>query len=75
MADPERARLLLLGMAAWSELEATVGSVVAQTLRDDGAAVEAARQKAHDILDQHIDLKIQGVAAIRRDIEKQSRET
>ena len=68
--NPRRAEVLLLGMAAWSELEATVDMVVAATLRNDANAVEQARAKAHDILDHHFDLKIEGIAAIRADVQK-----
>lgn len=74
MADPERSKLILLGLAAWTELESAVGRLVAATMRDDAEAAEKARSEAHDLLDHHLDLKIQGIGAIRRDLEKRSRE-
>lgn len=61
----------LLGLATWTELEATVGSIVAATLRNDGAEVEALRVKMHDIIDQHVDAKIEGIALMRADIERE----
>jgi hypothetical protein len=68
--NPERARLHLEALATWSELENAVAGVVAATLRNDGAAVEAARSKAHEILDHHVDTKIASIAAIREDMAK-----
>lgn len=72
--DPDRERLHLLGFATWSELEATVALIVSGTLRNDAPSVEAARARAHDLLDQHFDAKIASVTAIRQDVAKQFRE-
>lgn len=47
----------MLSKAAWLELEGAIKSVEAAMLRDDKAGVELARQKAHDMLDSHLDLK------------------
>lgn len=47
----------MLATAAWLELEACIKSVEAAVMRGDGASAAAARQKAHDMLDSHLDLK------------------
>ena len=69
--DPATIRPALLSLAAWTELEATVGRIIAATLRNDGEQVEALRQQAHDLIDQHIDLKIEGVGAMRERVKRQ----
>lgn len=70
MSDGKRERLHLLALATWSELTATVAMMVGAVLRNDGEQVEALRRKAHDLLDQHIDSKIEGVGAIREDVKR-----
>ncbi|MFN3858115.1 MAG: hypothetical protein ACK4RV_10215 [Caulobacter sp.] len=67
----ERARAQLISLATWTELSATVERLVAATLRNDAKGAEELRRQAHDILDQHFDAKIAGIAAIRADIERQ----
>jgi len=71
MSIGPRERLHLLGLATWSELVATVEMTIGAVLRNDGERVEALRRKAHDILDQHIDAKIEGVGAIRESIKRE----
>lgn len=74
MANPERVRIMLAGVAAWTELESAVGQLVAATLRNDADMAEEMRRRAHDLLDQHLDLKIDSISAIRLDMEKRARE-
>lgn len=71
MNDPATIRPALLALAAWTELEATCGRIIAETLRNDAKAVEKLRVMAHDLLDQHIDGKIEGVAAMRERVKRQ----
>ena len=71
--NPERARMYLAGHAAMAELESTLSAITAATLRKDAAEADALRAKAHELLDQHIDLKISGVTAIVIDIERETR--
>ena len=71
MKDEATTRPALLALAAWTELEATAGMLLAATMRDDAHQVEALRAKAHDILDHHLDLKIETIAAIRERVRKQ----
>jgi len=66
--NPERARHFIAAAAAWAEAENAAGAVVAAVLRNDAAAVEAARQRAHDMLDEHIDHKIANIALMRADM-------
>lgn len=70
-ADYGKTPPAILALAAWTELEATASRIIAETLRDDAAAVELLRRKAHDILDHHIDLKIEGVSAMRERVKRQ----
>jgi hypothetical protein len=49
---------MLLAQAAWMEMEASIKSVEAATIRGDVQAAEEARRKAHDYLDCHLDLKM-----------------
>ena len=69
--DPATIRPALLSLAAWTELESVVSLIVAETLRNDAKAVEALRRRAHDLIDQHIDLKIEGVGAMRERVKNQ----
>lgn len=69
--DHASTRPAILSLAAWTELEATVSRIVAATLRDDAKAVEALRRQAHDLIDQHVDLKIEGVSAMRERVKRQ----
>lgn len=71
MTDPRRLKSHMLTLATWTELESTISGMVAATLRNDGKAADALRAKAHDILDQHLDAKTEGVTAMRADIERQ----
>ena len=66
-----RERLHILGLATWSELTATVEMLIGAVLRNDGDRVEALRRKAHDLLDHHIDAKIEGIGAIREGIKRE----
>jgi hypothetical protein len=50
-------RKQLLAQAAWLEVEAAIKSLEAAVLRGDREAAIAARQKVHDMLDSHLDLK------------------
>lgn len=71
MKDEASTRPALLALAAWTELEATAGVLLAATMRDDAAKVEALRAQAHDILDQYLDLKQETIVAIRERVRKQ----
>lgn len=73
-SNPDRARIHMMGLATWTELEATVGSHKAAVMRKDAEATDAARQKAHDLLDHHLDLAQEGIEAIRLDVEKKLRD-
>jgi hypothetical protein len=73
MANPRRGRIFLEAQASWVELEAAVRQLVVATLRNDAAAAEAVRRQAHAVLDHHLDLKVEGVTAIRLDIEQSFR--
>lgn len=73
MPNPRRAKIYLETHATWTELEGAVRSLVVATLRNDAAAAERVRLAAHELLDRHFDLKIEGIAAIRIDIENQMR--
>ena len=60
LPDPnEIARQSMLAVAAWTELEAAIKMAEAAALRGDKEGQEAARQRAHDLLDAHLDLKTQ----------------
>jgi len=74
MAKADRIQIMMAGIAAWTELEASVSQLVSATLRNDAEAADAARVRSHDLLDQHLDLKIESISAIRLDVEKRSRE-
>lgn len=53
-------------VACWIELEATIKLIEVATLRGvPQEEIEPLRQKAHDLLDQHMDHK-QGVFALTR---------
>lgn len=69
--DPATIRPALLSLAAWTELESVVQRIVAETLRNDAKAVEQLRAKAHELIDHHIDLKIEGVGAMRERVKRQ----
>lgn len=69
--DPATIRPSLLALAAWTELESVAAMVVAETLRNDAEAVEALRRRAHELIDQHIDFKIEGVGAMRERVKTQ----
>lgn len=56
----------MLATAAWLELEGAIKSVEAATLRGDQAGAIEARQKAHDMLDSHMDLKTAAHIGARR---------
>lgn len=71
MSDGKRERLHLLGLATWFDLTAIVSSIIGAVLRNNGPEVEALRQRAHEILDEHIDSKIEGVGAIREDVKRE----
>jgi hypothetical protein len=73
MPHPRRGKLFLEAQASWVELEAAVRQLVVATLRDDARAAEVVRRQAHDLLDRHLDFKVESVTAIRLDIEKQFR--
>lgn len=47
----------MLAQAAWLEMESAIKSMEAAIMRGDGPGVEASRQKAHDMLDSHLDMK------------------
>lgn len=73
MPNPRRGKIMLETEATWIALESAVGNIVVATLRNDAGAAEEIRRQGHDLLDQHFDLKIESIAAIRIDIEKQMR--
>ena len=73
MANTRRGQIILETKASWLELETAVRQLVVATLRNDAQAAEQIRRKAHDLLDLHFDLKVEGVAAIRLDIQRQIR--
>lgn len=73
MPDPRRARIMLETETSWIELEAAVRALMVATLRDDAAAAEAARRRSQALLDHHLDLRIEGLTAIRLDIERRMR--
>jgi hypothetical protein len=66
--------MFLEAQATWAELDAAVRQLIVATLRNDGAAAEAVRRQAHDLLDRHLDLRVEAVTAIRLDIEKRFRD-
>lgn len=67
----ERERTHMLGLVTWADLSATIGSLVGAVLGNDGKAVEGLRSKAHDLLDHHIDAKVESIAAIREDVKRE----
>lgn len=71
MSDQDSTRPALLALAAWTELEATSGRIVAATMRDDGPEVERLLKLAHELLDHHVNLKIASVAAMRERVRRQ----
>jgi hypothetical protein len=70
MPNPRRVRVFVEAQASWLELEAAVRQLVVATLRNDAATAEAVRRQAHAVLDHHLDLKVEGITAIRLDIER-----
>ena len=57
----------MLAQAALLEVEGAIKSVEAATLRGDKAGAEIARQKAHDMLDSHMDLKAAAIVSVLTD--------
>lgn len=47
----------MLATAAWLDLEASIKSFEASTLRSDMETAQVLRQRAHDLLDTHLDFK------------------
>jgi hypothetical protein len=55
-----------IATAAWLELEACIKQAEAGSLRQDNHQIEHARERAHALLDTHIDMKIAAHSALRR---------
>lgn len=55
------------------EIEAAVRQMEAATLRNRSEDAEEARRRAHDMLDLHMDKKIEAITALRLRVERQSR--
>lgn len=57
-------RKQLLAQAAWLEMEGAIKAIEAAALRGDREAEISARQKAHDMLDSHLDMKCEALVAV-----------
>lgn len=69
MADKEEiARQGIGAIAAWLRLEAAIKECEAAALTGDSEALETARQRAHELLDAHIDLKTSAHIGLTRNL-------
>lgn len=59
-------RSAMLATAAFLELEGCIKQAEAAALRGDIAAMERARQRAHEHLDVHLDMKASAFAKFER---------
>lgn len=53
--SPEHAMALVLAQGTWLQLQATGAELQAATLRGDVEGATALRQRAHDLLETHLD--------------------
>lgn len=64
MAKNEIFNKHMLAAAANVDLEAAIKNFEAARTRGDTASAEVFRQRAHDLLDSHLDLKAEAIEAV-----------
>ena len=64
MIDARYGALTLQAQAIWRQLQNAVNELLAG-FRNDAPAAEAIRRQAHDLLDLHCDLTVEGITGIR----------
>lgn len=60
----------LLAHATWIDLEATIKTIEAATIRGDTRTVAAGRERAHGLLDAHLDLKTDALTEVLRGLKR-----
>lgn len=66
MSDTAHRRSIRLAAAAWIELNGVCEAYQAAVLRGDVAGADELRRKAHDMLDNHLDLKGEAAVLVAR---------
>lgn len=62
---PAHAKALILATGTWMQLQATAQELQAATLRDDEPEAVRLRERAHALLDSHLDQNVAAAQAAR----------